>query len=220
MRTVAVDTSTSFGTLAALDGNEVLAERCARIRARHGELLLPLLETLLKDAGWAPEDVELLVVGLGPGSFTGTRVGVATVKGLALGWDCPVVGVPTLEALARQSGRGAINVAVDGGRGMVYAASYDIGDVARAKVAPQELTPAQAIEAMPSALPWVGDGFVRAEVAPEGLLPMLFSTPRAAALAFEALAKIEALGLEAAKSDIDSLEPLYIRPSDAKLPSK
>jgi tRNA threonylcarbamoyladenosine biosynthesis protein TsaB len=92
---LAFDTSTDVATSALLDDGHVLGERSGEPRA-----LLADVDALLLAAGAEPRDLGALVVGTGPGSFTSTRIGLATARGLALALDLPVAGISTLDALA------------------------------------------------------------------------------------------------------------------------
>jgi tRNA threonylcarbamoyladenosine biosynthesis protein TsaB len=93
--TLAFDTATAVATSALVDGDEVLGERVSR-----AQTLLEDVDALLRQAGAHPADLDRLAVGLGPGSFTGIRIGLAAARGLALSLDLPGAGVSTLAALA------------------------------------------------------------------------------------------------------------------------
>jgi tRNA threonylcarbamoyladenosine biosynthesis protein TsaB len=93
--TLAFDTATNVATTALVDGTEVLGERSTR-----PSLVLEDVDALLRQAGAHARDLDRLAVGVGPGSFTGVRLGLAAARGLALGLDLPVAGVSTLDALA------------------------------------------------------------------------------------------------------------------------
>ena len=95
MLTLAFDTATDVATVALLRDGEVLGERRSRAVS-----VLADADELLRSAGIGPADVGLLAVGVGPGSFTGVRIGLAAARGLGLALDLPVAGVSTLEALA------------------------------------------------------------------------------------------------------------------------
>src|SRR5437660_11057677 len=95
MLTLAFDTATGVATSALVDGEEVLGERASR-----AQTLLEDVDALLRQAGAHPTDLDRLAVGLGPGSFTGVRIGLAVARGLALSLDLPGSGVSTLAALA------------------------------------------------------------------------------------------------------------------------
>jgi tRNA threonylcarbamoyladenosine biosynthesis protein TsaB len=93
--TLAFDTATAVATSALVDGEEVLGERASR-----AQTLLEDVDALLRQAGAHPTDLDRLAVGLGPGSFTGVRIGLAVARGLALSLGVPGAGVSTLAALA------------------------------------------------------------------------------------------------------------------------
>ena len=129
MLTLAIDTSGKTVSVALLDGDAVLSEVFISLNLHHSATLLPLMENLTRMAGITPDMVDLLVCTIGPGSFTGLRIGISTVKGLALATGKPVVGVSTLDALA-------LNVVplsrticpmLDAGKKQVYTAIYRMG---------------------------------------------------------------------------------------------
>jgi tRNA threonylcarbamoyladenosine biosynthesis protein TsaB len=95
MQILAFDTATDVATSALVDDGEVLGERISR-----AVTLLEDVDALLRQAGARTGDLDALAVGIGPGSFTGVRIGLATARGLAFGLDLPVAGVSTLAALA------------------------------------------------------------------------------------------------------------------------
>ncbi|MEB2323652.1 MAG: tRNA (adenosine(37)-N6)-threonylcarbamoyltransferase complex dimerization subunit type 1 TsaB, partial [Sorangiineae bacterium] len=102
MRVLGIETSAAArGTVALAEGGVRLAEASHEVRSAHAELMLPLIARLLAEAGWARGSLDRLAVGVGPGSFTGVRVGIALAQGIALGLGVPVVGVPSLAAMAR-----------------------------------------------------------------------------------------------------------------------
>ena len=100
MKICAVETSTSLGSVALLDDGIVIAEEARSVHNAHGESLLPMLDEVLRRAGWTARSVERWGVGVGPGSFTGVRIGVATVAGIVIATGAPVVGVTSLDAIA------------------------------------------------------------------------------------------------------------------------
>lgn len=113
MLTLAFDTATGTATTALVRDGDVLGERIGRASE-----VLAEADELLRAAGLTPGDLDLLAVGVGPGSFTGVRIGLATARGLALALDLPVAGVSTLDALAAGS-PGATPV-IDAKRGEIF----------------------------------------------------------------------------------------------------
>ena len=110
---LAFDTATDVATSALVDDGEVLGERASR-----AVTLLEDVDALLRQGGARPRDLDALVVGTGPGSFTGVRIGLAAARGLALSLDLPVAGVSTLDALA-EGAPGALPV-IDARRREVF----------------------------------------------------------------------------------------------------
>ena len=92
MRVLAVETSSPRGSVALLEGGRLLAEKSHEQPNSHAEQILPLIRELLAEAGFAPSSLDRIGTGIGPGSFTGLRVGIALAVGIGLGLDRPVVG--------------------------------------------------------------------------------------------------------------------------------
>lgn len=130
MRILAVETSTPAGGAALLDGERLLGEYTLNIKVTHSERLMDAVDQLLSAAGWEPSDLEGLAVSIGPGSFTGLRIGVSAVKGLALALGIPVAAVPTLDALAATLPFAALPVCpiLDARKDEVYASLYHWAD--------------------------------------------------------------------------------------------
>ncbi|MGY1720603.1 tRNA (adenosine(37)-N6)-threonylcarbamoyltransferase complex dimerization subunit type 1 TsaB [Blastococcus sp. SYSU DS0552] len=180
-------------------GTEVLAERAVPSGTKHAELLTPAIEGVLADAGVALGDVEAVVTGLGPGPFTGLRVGIVTAAAIADARGLPVVGVCSLDAV----GSGARTVVTDARRKEVYWAAYDDEDrrvdgpgVER----PEELGRTGPFVGDPAFAERLGADVQPAEVTTAGLL-------RAAAAQL------------ADPSSAAPLVPLYLRRPDAVPPS-
>ena len=231
MRLLALDTSTFVGTVAVVRDGELLAEWSASVRASHGETLLPHIARVLELSGLALPELDGIAVGIGPGSFTGVRIGVATAKGLALALAKPIVGVSSLRTLARgiNGGAGLRVPVLDAHKGEVYCAAYTLDGLGELeeRVAPFHAAPDEAARRLRAAARderlWVaGNGLARygeAFIAPLGSLvaraPSFCDVPRAACLAHEALVQLARSG----PSDLAGLEPMYLRGSDAKLPA-
>jgi len=121
MITLALDTSGPVGSVALRRDGRLLGERTLDTHHHHSALLLPTIDELLRANGLAPRDVELWAVGLGPGSYTGMRVGIAAAKGFALACGRPLVGAGSVEALALEHGTdGTVAVVVDARREEIY----------------------------------------------------------------------------------------------------
>ena len=166
MITLAMECATETVGLALLDGEEILAEFYLGPGRHHAEVLLPALSKLLLLSGIPMEKIDLLACTTGPGSFTGVRMGVSTVKGLALAMGKPIVGVSTLEALAMNaiSSSGLICSLLDARREQVYAGLYRMGpDGFPEIVTPERLTDiVQLMRDLPAdEVELIGDGAVR-----------------------------------------------------------
>ena len=178
----ALDTSTDMlecavawwtpGAGSAAAGVELLAQRDHLCRRRSNQELLLSLEAALNEAGFAPDDVDAYLVGRGPGSFTGVRIGISTAKGLARGGDKPLWGASTLDASAWTAWaagvRGLLGVAADAMRGEVYPALYELTDTGAVRLFERE----RVVKAGAAAEEWAaladaerlqitGDGLVR-----------------------------------------------------------
>ncbi|MBI1811510.1 MAG: tRNA (adenosine(37)-N6)-threonylcarbamoyltransferase complex dimerization subunit type 1 TsaB, partial [Nitrospirae bacterium] len=100
MKILAIDTSTMLGGIAILDESLLIAESRLNVRSTHSERLMTEIERCLKQSGIKISDIDVFAVATGPGSFTGLRIGVSTVKGFSYATGKQIVSVPTLEALA------------------------------------------------------------------------------------------------------------------------
>jgi tRNA threonylcarbamoyladenosine biosynthesis protein TsaB len=123
---LAVDTSTAQVGLALYDGSQVISEYVWRSSQHHTVELAPAASELLMRCGFTMDDVRILGVALGPGSFTSLRVGLSFVKGLALSRHIPLIGIPTLDILAaaRPSSKLPLVVAIQAGRGRLAVGWY------------------------------------------------------------------------------------------------
>ena len=101
MIVLGIETATMTGGVALLNEQRVISEYTLNVKTTHTARLMPALEQILRDSSIDKSQIDGIAVSIGPGSFTGLRIGLATAKGLALGLDVPLVGIPTLDALAR-----------------------------------------------------------------------------------------------------------------------
>ncbi len=224
MKILAIDTSGGALSAALLDGDRLKAEYLVNHGLTHSQRLMPLLDTMLKDCGIGLADIDAFAVAKGPGSFTGLRIGVASVKALGFAENKPVVGVNTLEALCYHlPGADVICPLLDARNRQAFAAIY-----CRTDGAPEELLPPQAVtvDALCDRLKelerpvfLLGDGAaVYRETLAERLgsaarfAPPHLSLPRASSVAWAAKRALEAG--EAADGKL--LKPEYLRKSQAE----
>ena len=127
MKILAIDTSAELACAALLDGERLLSRTVDRSGHNHSATLLPMIASMLSAHGLGAHDVDLFVCSVGPGSFTGVRIGVAAIKGLAAGTGKPCVGVSSLDALAQNGAgfSGLICPMIDARRDQNYAALFE-----------------------------------------------------------------------------------------------
>jgi tRNA threonylcarbamoyladenosine biosynthesis protein TsaB len=216
MRVLAVETSTLAGGAALLDGDRVVGQYLLDVSVTHSERLMVAVDRLLGDARWAPGDLEGLAVAVGPGSFTGLRIGISAVKGLALALSIPVAAVPTLDAMAAVLPFATLPVCpvLDARKHEVYASLYRWDGRAMRRewdylaVAPGELARRLA---EPTVL--LGDGAGAIASPHARLAPPSHRTPSPACVGVLGHARLAA-GDAVAPAD---LGPIYLRPSEAEL---
>lgn len=129
MRILAIETTGRQGSLAALEGNSAMATLLREVRldgGRTAQVLAPALESLLAEVGWAARSIELVGVAVGPGSFTGLRIGVTTAKTYAYAVGAQIIGVETMEVLAAQAppGPGPLWTVMDAQRQELFVARF------------------------------------------------------------------------------------------------
>ena len=199
----------------------VVAEGAHRESRSHTASLPVLVERVLGEAGLALEDVEGIAVSIGPGSFTGLRIGLALAKGLAFAGGLPLVGVPTLEALAWVADAApgtSVCAALDARKREVYAALFAVEAGGLRRVTPDLALAPEALAArLPRPCTLVGDaGEVYGAVlgAHARLLPFATHHPRGGVIARLGAARLAA----GEAANVGTLEPIYVRPPDAELP--
>ncbi|MBQ0988047.1 tRNA (adenosine(37)-N6)-threonylcarbamoyltransferase complex dimerization subunit type 1 TsaB [Streptomyces sp. F63] len=220
MLLLALDTATPAVTVALHDGERVLAEASRVDARRHGELLLPAVDRVLAEAGVKLPSVTGIVVGAGPGPYTGLRVGLVTAAVFGAATGAPVYGLCTLDGIAYAAGRagigGPFTVATDARRKEVYWARY--ADSRTRLTAPAVDRPAEIAEQVADG-PAVGAGaLLYPDVfrdVPDGM-PEHQSAAALAALAAERLAAGDAEFLASAGEPV---RPLYLRRPDAQVPA-
>lgn len=142
MKTLALDTSTKYLSLALYEDDKCMIEYHEEAGIKHSEVLAPEVQNILDSVGWTIRDIDLIAAGIGPGSFTGLRIGIATVKGFAAVCKSKVVGVPTMDAIVRnvQKEHGSlIAVMLDARKDKIYLCLYDLSREEPARISDYEL---------------------------------------------------------------------------------
>jgi len=208
MIVLGLDTCLNACSVAVLDGETVLAHASEAMARGHQERLAPMAQAVMAEAGLPFSKLQRIGATVGPGSFTGLRVGVAFAKGLGSALGVPAVGVGSMEALAAE-GRGLVAAVIDARRDQLYLQVFDDGHAVMAPdVLPVGTAAARLAElAMGRTLTLVGSGAsILAETA-----------PGAQVLTPEGCDARAVARLAAAKSPTP-IRPLYLRAPDAKLP--
>jgi len=225
MRILALETATLAGSAALLDGGRVIGLSLLDIALTHSERLMAMVDRLLQDSGSDVGRLEGLAVSVGPGSFTGLRVGIATVKGLALALGLPIAAVPTLDALASNLPFADVPVCplLDARKGEVYLSLYRwrggrmerqwdyVALPPRAAAARLEAPVVVLGDGVPACLPFLEPLGTGLRVAPAS-----HTAPSAAVVGLLGHAMLASGETVAA----ESLEPLYLRPSEAELKAR
>jgi tRNA threonylcarbamoyladenosine biosynthesis protein TsaB len=223
MRILAVDTATTSCSVAIVDNTSLLSEFTLAKEETHSKHLMDMIKAALRISGLNFSDLDGFAVTRGPGSFTGLRIGISTIKGLVVASEKPVVGVSSLEALALQVSysRDLICPILDARRGEVYFSRYrflngHLKKQTKERVAP----PDQAVEDLNESCLFVGNGaLLYKEMILEKMgelasfAPLIKNTIRASTMAYLSMAKFENNDTD----DIEKILPYYIRKSDAEL---
>jgi tRNA threonylcarbamoyladenosine biosynthesis protein TsaB len=221
MRVLAVDTATKSCSVAIAE--ELLAEMTLVSGETHSRHLARLIETLVRSADLSLDRIEGFAVARGPGSFTGLRIGISTVKGLAVAGNRPVAGVSTLAALAWQIGPTdhLICPMIDAHRKEVYAALYRWGADAPAPVSGEQVaTPKAVVAAIDEPCIFVGSGasVYRHLIGETAGRQAVFVPAERNAIRAATIAMLGARRLVGGHADdVERLVPTYLRKSDAEI---
>lgn len=207
MITLALDTCLGACSVAVVHDDRTLASACEPMTRGHQERLAPMAREVMAAAGLSFAALDRIGVTVGPGSFTGLRVGLAFAKGLALALDVPCIGIGSLEALAASvAAGGAVVAVIDGGRGNVYRQQFDGGRVVGAPdVVPLET----AAAGLPAGRAW---GEVTLIGPSAAVMTAIAAAARHTVMVSPDPAIIAKL---AAAAPITPPRPLYLRPPDA-----
>jgi tRNA threonylcarbamoyladenosine biosynthesis protein TsaB len=218
--TLTLETALGACSVAVGDEERVLAARYEERAEGQAERLIPMMDEVLREAGLSPAALQRIGVTIGPGSFTGTRIGLAASRALGLARGIPVIGLTTLDALALETqADGPVLVAFDARRGQLSVQMF-AGDAARMALSPAlALTREEAASRLPEppgALTLTGSG---AEALAEALPPARFAIARIAATPFP---KAAGFLCEAARRPAPKQmpRPFYLRAADAAAPAE
>jgi tRNA threonylcarbamoyladenosine biosynthesis protein TsaB len=233
MLILAVETSTFTGSVALVEGAmegeaspslRVIGETTLQVSETHSSRLMPTIDRLLRETSLPVQKVQGIAVGLGPGSFTGLRIAVSTVKGLAFALRVPVAGVPTLDALAHNIRYASTQVCpvLDARKKEVYAALFRSDGEGRLKKISEDwvLSPEDLCSRISEATVLVGNGtevyaeIFRGRLGSRALFaPPELSFPRAVHVARLALPAFQ----RGEKLDLFTFTPIYVRRSEAEI---
>jgi tRNA threonylcarbamoyl adenosine modification protein YeaZ len=216
---LAFDTSSERESAALLEGGTLRAELRSNTSAGHSALLLEAVDFLLGRAGWKLKDLTLIASGVGPGSFTGIRIGVATGLGLAQSLGIPFAGVSGLDVLAQRAARttagGRVGVLVDARRGQFHFAGYESKNGRIRRLRKPALIDAADVKDHLADADWI-TGDLDEDQAPWKSFPCRARWIPVDLFLAEGVGR---LGLERKRTwrsgDFLTAEPLYIRPPDA-----
>jgi tRNA threonylcarbamoyladenosine biosynthesis protein TsaB len=222
MRLLALETATLAGGAALLEDGRLVGESRLNIALTHSERLMAVVDRLLQDCGWDAASLGALAVSVGPGSFTGLRVGAATAKGLALALEIPVAPVPTLDALAATLPFADAPVCplLDARKGEVYCSLYRwTGSGMERQWDYLALQPEAAAARLPAPVIVLGDGVAACRPHLARLGRDCHEADPVHALPSPAVVGALGHAILAAGGGIpaERLAPLYLRPSEAEL---
>jgi tRNA threonylcarbamoyladenosine biosynthesis protein TsaB len=223
MLLLAIETSTLSGGVALIGEEGIIAEYRLNIEITHSERLLVMIDRVLQEARIPLSKVDALAVSIGPGSFTGLRIGLATAEGLALGAAKPIVTVPTLMALACRVPFSTLPVVplLDAKKKEVYWAAFQFdGEICRRLIDDEVSSPEEMLRRIPRPALFLGEGarlyadLIRKEMGDQSrFAPAALLLPSAASVAEIGLEKLRRGEL----SDPISATPLYLRRSEAEI---
>jgi tRNA threonylcarbamoyladenosine biosynthesis protein TsaB len=224
MKIIGIDTSTSCGSIGLIDGGEVVSDHLLNIPVTHSERLLGAIESVLREARCPIGEIEGWAISLGPGSFTGLRIGVSTIKGLAFATKSPVAGVSTLDVLASQIASTSYLICpiLDARKKEVYSAFYRYQEENSLKRQSdyQALRPEDLIEKIKEPTIFVGDGVRTYGTFLTQTISSLtiFAPPSCNFPHGSTVAKLGSDLLQRGESlDLSTFTPFYIRPSEAEV---
>ncbi len=224
MRVLALETATLAGSIAIVDDAEgVIGEAGVNVRVAYAERLMPAIEWLMNASGITINEIDAFAVSVGPGSFTGLRIGLSTAKGFAFATGRPLVPVPTLDAMARRIPfcRHIICPMLDARKKEVYAGLYKWEDNGCREIMPvTAIRPEDLLKNISGPVVFLGEGSkIYRDLISDALTtkacfaPESHMSPSASIVAEIAIQKIK----QGITTDPVSLAPLYVRKSEAEI---
>ncbi len=224
MLILALDTATLVSSVALASHDKLVAELSLQTKKTHSELLMPHIEQIISTAGVEKKEIKAIAVSIGPGSFTGLRIGLATAKALAYAFGIPIIGVPTLAAIANNCPvPGAVlSPLLDAQKGNVYQAIYTWNIDGLSEVEPPRVVAlADALHVLgkfekPAVVMGEGATMYREHILSSdcgvAIAEPHVAVPRAASVAMLAHRMMK----QGISQDVMELEPFYIRRSEAE----
>jgi tRNA threonylcarbamoyladenosine biosynthesis protein TsaB len=216
MKILGVDTSTPMASVGLIDGEHVVAEHTLNIVKTHSSRLMPAIDQILKQGDLTVHDLDACAVGIGPGSFTGIRIGVGTIKSLCYAIKKPIIGISTLEAIAYnlRYTDGLICPILDARKDEVYGAIFHGGGNLSRKSADLCVSIDALLDRIDAPAISVGDGLQRYATTVQArfgedviLADATFNVPRGISIARIGWARL----LKGQSNDYFSLKPNYVR---------
>lgn len=226
MKILSIDTSTECATCALVDDNQILGELSFNYKKQHSTILMPMIENLLKNVNHSISDVDGFVVSKGPGSFTGLRIGMAAIKGLAQGSQKPFISISSLDALANNFPYfdGYICAMMDALRDNVYCSIYKFqnGELINSSdymaISINELLELLNTQYIDSKVIFVGDGIYKFKETISSNFALACFAPNH--LNYVRAASLGTLGLDLLKSGLEdnlyTSAPIYLKKSQAE----
>lgn len=219
MKVVGIETSSSIGSVAVCDSYTVVGKKTFGKTLSHGKELVSSFKAIFDEIKWEPDDIDLIAVSIGPGSYTGLRIGVTCAKTLAYGLGKPVIDVPTLDVLAEnvKDDVKSFCPVIDAKRKRVYACIYDRNNNKNKKITDYLIiSPNKLINILPESTLIFGDG-----VAPyKDIFEQKKVTIADDKLGVADAVNVARLGLrryeQGKRCEVNLLVPLYLRKSEAE----
>ena len=222
MRILGIETATSACSVCVLDNSQLIAEYTTNISKKHSQHLMPMIEHVLKNTELVPKDIGAIAVSIGPGSFTGVRIGISAAKGMAMALDIQTIGVSTLDGIAynlMDLYTDQVCVITDARRKQVYTALYEKSKVK--KLTKDIALPIEElIKKIKKRTIFIGNATkLYADLLKKELgnlaqiAPQYLSIPRASSIALLGEKKLK----EGKGASYFDLKPNYVRLSDAEI---